>query len=49
MIEIKIYFEDKPLTKLPLNTKQNLTKIRECLLNVIKVPFIFLNDEEEKI
>ena len=49
MIEIKIYFEDKPLTKLPLNTKQNLTKIRECLLNVIKVPFIFLNDEEQTI
>lgn len=37
------------IAKLTLNTKQNLTKIREYLLGVIKVPYIFLNDEEKNI
>ena len=47
--KIRIFFQDKPVAKLLLNTKQNLTQIRKYLLDVIKVPYIFLNDEEQTI
>ena len=47
--EIKIQFEGKQIQKLKLDTKQKLTKIREALLSIILVPFIFLDEDENEI
>ena len=48
--EIKILFEGKVVKKLKLDPeKTKLTEIREALLDVILVPFVFLDDSEKEI
>ena len=47
--EIKIQFEKKQIAKQKFDIKQNLTKIRLYLLDIILIPFVFLNDEEKEI
>ena len=47
--EYKIQFEGNFVQKLKLDKKQNLTQIRQSLLDIILVPFIFLNSDDEEI
>ena len=48
-MELKIQLEGKLVQKIKLDKNQNLTQIRQYLLDIILVPFIFLDSDEKEI